>query len=362
MENATESNLYCLVMAGGKGTRFWPESTSSKPKQYLSLTSDKSLLSETLIRFEKLIPTDRRYIVTVKEQEQLARENSKGQVGDNGLIFEPAGRNTAPCILLSLASLMKNGASENDIVMVVPSDHVIINHEKFKQTMSDASMVAATEDRIVIVGIKPHCPHTGYGYIQKGSESKKDVFEVAEFKEKPNLETAKEYLSSGQYLWNAGMFVGKIKVFLEEFSEYAPEAFKQYENLKNTLDNEADLAATYSKIPEDSIDYAIMEKSKRVSVLPALFDWNDLGSWDALEEVIEKKENNTITECRDVYLDNASGNIVFAPDKHVSLINVNDLIVVSNEKAVLVLPKKDSQKVKQIVNALKKNDSLTDLI
>jgi mannose-1-phosphate guanylyltransferase len=362
MENTKESNLFCLVMAGGKGTRFWPESTSAKPKQYLSLTSEKSLLSETLTRFEKLVPADRRYIVTVKEQEALAKENSVDQVGDKGLIFEPAGRNTAPCILLSLAALIENGADENDIVMVVPSDHVIINHEKFRQTMSDASMVAATEDKIVIVGITPHCPHTGYGYIQKGSEAKKDVFDVAEFKEKPNLETAKEYLASGDYFWNAGMFVGKIKVFLEEFAEYAPEAFKQYNGLRSALNNDDELAAIYNQIPEDSIDYAIMEKSKRVSVVPALFDWNDLGSWDALEEVIEKKENNTITECRDYYVDNANGNIVFAPNKYVSLINVNDLIVVSNDKTVLVLPKKDSQKVKEIVNSLKSKESFNDLI
>lgn len=349
-------------MAGGKGTRFWPESTSQKPKQYLALNTKKSLLAETLDRFDGLVGESERHIVTVKEQEKLARENSEGQISESGFIFEPAGRNTAPCILLSLATLMDKGANEDDVIMVVPSDHVILNHEKFRQTMAQAAKIAESEDRIVIVGIVPHCPHTGYGYIHKGKEEQDEVFNVAAFKEKPSLDTAKEYLQSGEYFWNAGMFVGKIKVFLQEFAEYAPEAFSQYDNLKASLADETKLAEAYNKVPEDSIDYAIMEKSNRVSVVPALFDWNDLGSWDALEDVIERKNNNTIADCREVYADNANGNIVFAPGKFVSLINVDDLIVVSNDKAVIVLPKSDSQKVKEVVVHLKKDQSLIDLI
>jgi mannose-1-phosphate guanylyltransferase len=348
-----ESHLHCLVMAGGQGTRFWPESTSRKPKQYLNLLGEKSLLSETLERFEGLVTPDRRFIVTVQEQEELANSNSKGSIGDGNIIFEPSGRNTGPCILLSLATLLEKGASEDDVVAIVPSDHVILNKEGFRNTLKEASEMAIREEKIVTIGILPNFPHTGFGYIQKGEHITNLGYEVVEFKEKPDFDTAKEYVASGNYYWNAGMFVGTLRVLLEEFQKHAPEMFEFYQPLRDKLGDFKALSEVYNQIPKDSIDYAIMEKSDRVLVLPASFDWNDLGSWDALETVVKEQEGNTIVSALQHYFEDAKGNIVFTPDKFVSLINVNDLIVISNENAVVVLPKSDSQKVKNVVRSLK---------
>jgi mannose-1-phosphate guanylyltransferase len=353
-----KNQLIALVMAGGQGTRFWPESTSRKPKQYLSLVGEDSLLRQTLKRFESLVDKDHRYIVTVEAQELLASQASQTVAGSSALIFEPSGRNTAPCILLSLVSLLKKGYSENDIVAIVPSDHIILNEKGFRETVAKAAQSAQDEQAIVTIGIQPNFPHTGFGYLQKGSETSSGVFDVAEFKEKPDLETAKSYVSTGDYLWNAGMFVATIKVLLEEFQSCSPETFEFMAALQST----DDVASVYNKMPADSIDYAIMEKSSRVKVVPASFDWNDLGSWDALESVIEAKEDNTIVASRDHYLENSVGNIIYAPGKHVSLIDVNDYIVISNEQTVVVIPKSKSQDVKKIVASIKEKESLKDLL
>lgn len=362
MTSLGSSKLYALVMAGGKGTRFWPESTRKRPKQYLSLTGGSPLLTKSLGRFEGLVPAEQRYVVTVKEQEDLARECGSGKMADNGLIFEPSGRNTAPCILLSLAALENRGASEEDIVAIVPSDHVILNEGGFRDTILKAAQVANERQSIVTIGIRPTFPHTGYGYIHREGAGVNDVFDVSEFREKPNRETAEEYLKTGEYYWNAGMFVASIKTLKEEFQKCSPETFKPYQELRDTLANGGDLAAVYNKLPEDSIDYAIMEKSSKVMVVASEFDWNDLGSWDALETVVEARVGNTLVDERAAFIKEAKGNIVYAPGKHVSLIGVDNLIVVSNETSLVVLPKERSQEIKEVVADLQKNNDLADLL
>ncbi len=348
-----ELNLHTLVMAGGKGTRFWPESTSKRPKQYLSLVTKKSLLSDTLSRFDGLVPSDRRYIVTVSEQRDLALKESEGQVKPEHLIFEPSGRNTGPCILLALAKLKRLGVSMNDIVAVVPSDHVILNQEGFRATVKEAALIAARERGIVTIGITPNFPHTGYGYIEKS-----DGIQVKSFREKPDLETAKSYVASGRYLWNAGMFVAKLDVLLEEFSAHAPEMTAHFNDLVSA--SEETIGDVYNRLPAESIDYAVMEKSKSVFVVPAGFDWNDLGSWDALESVIEKNAGNTVAEAKNVLALGSEGNIIFAPGKTVALVDINDLVIVSNDEVVAVFPKSKAQRIKDIVDLAKKNslDSL----
>lgn len=355
---------YAVIMAGGKGTRFWPESTSQKPKQYLNLTGKGPLLGITLSRFEGIIPTDKRYVVTVREQEALAAKSSLDLINSNGLIFEPSGRNTAPCIMLSMAYLENEGATDEDILAIVPSDHVILNEDGFRETIVKSIKAAVDHQSIVTIGIPPHFPHTGYGYIQKGEAVDDTCFAVKEFKEKPNRETAEKYLASGQYVWNAGMFVSTLKVLKEEFEKCSPETFSHYSKLIAAIAEKDDkkLSEVYSEIPKDSIDYAVMEKSKKVSVVPANFDWNDLGSWDALEAVMEPKSSNTLVGERGFFVSESEGNIVYAPDKYVSLIGVKDLIVVSNDKTLVVLPKSRSQEVKNIVEHLKNSGSYTDLL
>jgi mannose-1-phosphate guanylyltransferase len=351
------NKFYALVMAGGQGTRFWPESTSKKPKQYLNLTSEKSLLEETLLRFNGLIEAPDRFVVTVKDQQQLAEKCSKALTHVNGLIYEPAGKNTGPCILLAMAHLLQCGAKLNDVVTIVPSDHVILNANGFREVMSDARNLAEKTKSIVTIGVVPTFPHTGFGYIQKGSD-----FKVLAFREKPDFETAKKYVASGEYFWNAGMFVAQISVLLDEFSKHSPESFKFFESLQKELKNPAVLKEAYEQMPSNSIDYAVMEKSQKVLVVPSRFDWNDLGSWDALESVIKPMNQNTIVKARDVFASNATGNIIFAPDKFVALMNVDDLVVISNKDSVVVIPKKDAQKVKEVVAYLKGKDFGSDLI
>lgn len=347
-------NLYALIMAGGKGTRFWPESTAKRPKQYLSLTSKKSLLEETLERFDRFIDKDKRFVVTVKEQEKLCKLSSKGKINSKGLIFEPTGRNTGPCILMSLATLLENGVSEEDVVTIVPSDHVILNKKGFHSTLKKAADFSYKNQQIVTIGITPNFPHTGFGYIQKGKLINEEAFKVSRFKEKPHFELAAEYVRSGQYLWNAGMFVAPIKVFLEEFAEHAPDMFKHFTAICETVKSPLKLKKVYEKLPSDSIDYAIMEKSDRISVMPANFDWNDLGSWDALSSVVTETHGNTVVKSKGEFFLNSTDNVVFAPDKFVSLINLDKHIVVVNDDVVMVAPVKDAQEIKKVVEHLKK--------
>ncbi len=338
-------------MAGGKGTRFWPESTRQNPKQYLSIVGEKSLLETSLARFEGLIPADQRFIITVKEQEQLAKENSKGLVGKDGIIFEPCGRNTAPCILLSIANLMANGASKEDVVTIVPSDHVILNEKGFRKSIEKAANIAAENKKIVTIGIPTSSPHTGYGYIQKGKDQGDRSYDVLSFKEKPNFEVAKEYVASGNYYWNAGMFVAPLGTFLEEFEKHSPEIYKFYSQLYDHFNDFKKISEIYQQIPKDSIDYAVMEKTDKIMVLEAGFDWNDLGSWDALEQFFDKKDGNCWASKNEIrFVENAKNNIVHVPNKIVALIGIEDMIIVESEDALVIVPKDQSQKIKDIVN------------
>ncbi|MBL6989705.1 MAG: mannose-1-phosphate guanylyltransferase [Bacteriovoracaceae bacterium] len=359
-----KTKLFCLVMAGGQGTRFWPESNSSRPKQFLSLVGESSLLTQTLNRFDGLIEKQDRYIVTVKQQEELALKYSKGKIGKNGLIFEPSGRNTAPCILLSLATLLAKGASMDDVVVIVASDHVILNQQGFQDVVKDATKLACYEQKIITIGIPTNFPHTGYGYIKRGKfqERSNGVYEVEAFKEKPDLETACAYVKSGEYFWNAGMFVTCIGTLLEEFKKHAGEIYQHFGPLKDNVGKFKETSLIYDKIAADSIDYSIIEKSNRVMVISARFDWNDLGSWDALEGVVENSDDNVVVSDKDHYFDNSSGNIISANEQFVSLVNVSDLIIVSNDKVLMVLPKKDAQKVKSIVEHLKANKQYAHLL
>lgn len=346
-------DLYALIMAGGKGTRFWPESTAKKPKQYLNLISEKSLLEETCDRFDKFIVKDKRFVVTVKEQEKLCKVSSDGKINKDGIIFEPTGRNTGPCILMSLTTLLQKGVSEDDVVVIVPSDHVILNKKGFHTTIKKAADFSHKNQQIVTIGITPNFPHTGFGYIQKGKLLNEEAFKVSRFKEKPHFELATEYVKSGQYLWNAGMFVAPIKVFLEEFSEHAPEMFKHFDALIK-VKNFSQLKTVYEKLPSDSIDYAIMEKSNRIAVMPASFDWNDLGSWDALSSVITETHGNTVVKSEGEFFLNSTDNVVFTPGHFVTLINMDKHIVVVNDKVVMVAPVQDAQEIKKVVEHLKK--------
>ncbi|MBF0300324.1 MAG: mannose-1-phosphate guanylyltransferase, partial [Oligoflexia bacterium] len=314
-------NYYALIMAGGSGRRFWPESTKDRPKQYLNLASEKTLLEETLLRFEGLVDKSHRYIVTIKEQEALAKKYSSGLglMPENNLILEPLARNTAPCIFLSLITLIKAGAKKNDMLIIAPSDHVILNKDAFKKDFFNALKVAEKNSSIVTIGIKPNFPHTGYGYIKTDAVADAvadaDAHKVKEFKEKPHFELAKEYISKGYY-WNAGMFVASIETLLREFETHSPEIYKFYHRLGDlNLNQKEQLKTEYQLMPSISIDYAILEKSTRVNLIAANFDWSDLGSWETLSDVCkdkDKKNENYLVANNDRFFidDKSSNNIV----------------------------------------------------
>ena len=345
-------NLYALIMAGGQGTRFWPESTPYRPKQYLSLVEDRSLLESTIDRLAPIVAIEHRWVVTIKAQESLAREHSGGKILPENFIFEPIGRNTAPCILLSLAVLLNKGASKEDVVAIAPSDHFILNSKAFGESMLRAAKVASKGERIVTIGIVPTAPHTGYGYIRKGEELESNCFVADAFKEKPDLSVAQDYLSSGNYYWNGGIFVASIATFISAFKECCPQIYGHFAKLSLALSRPDQLAKIYAAMPTESIDYGVMEKFPRVVVIPASFDWSDLGSWEALEKVAPKRDKNTTLTAEKVYFDQAEGNIIYAPGRTVALVGVSNLVVVVSEKALLVIPKEDSQQVKKIVAAL----------
>jgi len=345
------SKNYCLIMAGGRGTRFWPESTKANPKQYLKILGGKSPLEQTLLRFEGIIEASNRFIITASDQLILAQENAKEYLPMSNILVEPEGRNTAPCIYLSLLLLKKHGAQNDDVISIVPADHVILDIPGFQQGLVKAISLAKNEKKICTIGVKPHFPHTGYGYIHRGNAIDEKSFNLKEFKEKPDRVTAEKYLKTGEYYWNAGMFVGEIGIFLEEFSSHCPQYTKFQTKLEQSLGNEENLAKIYTQLENNSIDFALMEKSSRVCVTEANFDWNDLGSWDAMEQVLKKTEGNTFVHSvkeDDYFLKDAIGNIVYAPGKFTALYNVNDLVVISSGDYLVVIPKKDAQKVKEI--------------
>ena len=358
------SDFYSLVMAGGAGTRFWPESRKDYPKQYLHFFNNKSLFQQTLERFDQLISIKNRFCVTVRDQEVLANEQSGGALQSNHLIFEPMARNTAPCVYLSIMSLIHRYKVPLDsVVAILPSDHVILDVGGFQNTLTLAYEYVKKNKVLATIGIKPFIPHTGFGYIKKGIEKSAHFFSVDSFKEKPNLEVATQYMASGSYLWNAGIFLGRLDTWIHQFGEHSPEITKTNNEFGKLLASGKDFSEIYQQMPSISIDYALMEKTKEIVVIPAQFDWNDLGSWDAIESICPMKDQNfTLSESTKVYFNQSKGNIIQAPNKFVALIGVDNLIIVENEKSLMILPKNKSQEVKEIVNYLKTQSFGNDLL
>lgn len=356
---------YALIMAGGKGTRFWPISKNQCPKQYLALNNEKSLLENTLERVAPLVTKEARFIVTVAEQAELALTHSKTWIPKENLILEPAGRNTAPCILLALAQLEARGAKADDVIAILPADHVILNTQSFEADLEQAYGIAAKHGKIVTIGIPPHFPHTGFGYIQKEKKLGDNLYEVSAFKEKPELNVAKQYLQSGDYFWNAGMFVAGFGTLLTEFKTHAKEQFEFYQKLKELCESHLDVSLLYKQMPANSIDYAVMEKSNKVLVIKAGFDWNDLGSWDALESVNTPIKNNILlnklAEQNLSYIDNSQNNIIYSPQQLLAISGLEGYIVVSTPEVLMILRKDEAQKVKEVYQWVSTHSELSKL-
>lgn len=346
---------YCVIMAGGGGTRFWPVSRQTNPKQILNLTGNDVMINETIQRLDGVVPYEQVMIVTNAAQEEVLKKVVTTHMDHNNILLEPVGRNTAPCIGYAAAAIAKR---EGDALMcVLPSDHYMKDEPEFKKILDKALGVAEDSDKLVTIGIKPTFPCTGYGYIHFGKEDGQGtgVYEVAGFVEKPNHEKAQQYVNSGAYLWNSGMFIWKVSTILDSFKRFLPRLYSKLVELQEYIGTDEEAAAIkrlYPEMESISIDYGIMERSTDVLVIPGEFGWNDVGSWDALESVYEKDEkgNIRIGEHIDIHTTNS---ILYGKEHLIAAIGVDDMIIVHTEDATLICPKNRAQDVKFVVDKLK---------
>lgn len=348
--------MYAIILAGGSGSRLWPLSRELYPKQLLNLNNDKSLLQSTFERLNTFI--DAKNIVSTTNTKHVA--NVKRQLqelsSDIRVLSEPVGRNTTPAIAVATKYLIEQ--SGDDVILVVPSDHLINDKEKFKSTVEKGAKLAQ-DGYIVTFGIQPDYPETGYGYINIDNETILDGFKVKRFVEKPDIETAKEYLASGQYFWNSGIFMFKASVMLEEIAKYDTDI---YGTLKHFDFSESDKIEynIFEKMPSISIDYAIMEKSDKIALVKLESDWNDLGSWQSIYDVSKKDENGNVFIGH--VLDENSKNTLVYSSKLVATIGLEDVVLVETEDAVLACKKDKTQDVKKIYETLKKQKDDTYLV
>lgn len=355
---------YAVIMAGGSGTRFWPASRSHTPKQFLSIVDKQTMIQSTVKRLETMFKRENILVVGGKIHEKILYE----QLPDfkpNQFILEPYGRNTAAAIGLAAKILYSRDPEAN--MLVLPSDHIIRNQKRFGEVVRQG-LTLSDEFRVLLtIGLKPTRPETGYGYIQvdedKLIEGYPDTFEVKTFAEKPNMETAERFLQSGDFLWNSGMFLWRADVILDEIKSGIPDLSLELTNLKPYIDQPSfyeNLESAYTRIPNISIDYGVMEKSKIVYVLKADLGWSDVGSWDEVVKLTEADYSENAFS-GDVIPINVKNTYVKSDKKLVALVGVSDLIIVETDDALLICKKGDSQNVKLIVDELRKNNKQTFL-
>jgi len=351
--------MYIALMAGGVGSRFWPRSRKELPKQMLNLLGEKSMLQMTYERVKPLVDDGKILVITSDDLKDLVAWQLP-QLPVQNIIAEPFGRNTAPCIGLA-GAIIQSRSTEDEVMVTLPADHLIEDGDKFRQTLSAAVQYAGHEDCLVTIGVKPVYPETGYGYIQRGKEiareSNRPIFKVKTFAEKPNLDTANRFIKSGDFLWNSGMFIWSTKLIMDEFARHEPEMADGFKQIRKVADTELmaeTIADVYSKIRSVSIDYAIMEVAKKVCIMESDFAWNDLGSWEAAYNISEKDELGNAVQAPFFKSINSKSNYIYSTKKIVAAIDVQDLVVVETEDALLICKKDQSQKVKDVVDALRR--------
>lgn len=348
--------LLPVIMAGGSGTRLWPLSRTLYPKQFLSLNSRLTMLQETLRRLALLDHIPALVICNEAHRFIVAEQMRKEDLKYSGILLEPVGRNTAPAVALAALKAMMTG--DDPILLVLAADHEIQDEKHFTQAVKDASIFAAN-GKLVTFGIVPSAPETGYGYIQTGKALAGNGFEVASFVEKPELPVAEQYLQDGGYLWNSGMFMFKASVFLNELRNYRPDILSACEQSLSQSTHDLDFIRLdrekFEVCPEDSIDYAVMEKTSKAVVVPLDAKWSDVGSWSALWEISQKDEQGNATR-GDVLLEDSADSYIYSQHRLVGAVGVKDLVVVETKDAVLVAHKDHVQKVKNIVAQLKEKN------
>lgn len=342
-------------MAGGIGSRFWPVSTREFPKQFHDmLGSGETLIQKTFSRLSQIIPKENILILTHESYNDLILEQLP-MVTQEQIVLEPAMRNTAPCILY--ASLKIKKLNPNAVMVVAPSDHWIEDEMQFVANLQRSFDLSEREESLMTLGILPTSPNTGYGYIEFDKLDSRSIKKVIQFREKPDSKTARRFIQSRNYLWNAGIFIWSVRSILKAFEEFQPEMFalfmEGYESYNSDKES-AFIQENYPKADNISIDYAIMENAKNVYVLPATFDWNDLGTWGSLHEKLPKDDNNNAVVNAIVLLQNASNNIIrTAIGKQVIVDGLDDYIIVDKDSVLLIYPKSKEQEIKAIVSQLK---------
>lgn len=350
----TNNHRYCVIMCGGVGSRFWPFSRSNKPKQFLDFFgTGRSLLQLTYDRMLPLTAPERIFLVTNSAYYDIIREQLPEIPAEN-ILLEPARRNTAPCVCWAAHHILALDPEAS--IVTLPSDHLILRETEFHKAISRGLEFVEGGDRLLTIGLKPTCPHTGYGYIQRGQslDGDADIMKVKSFTEKPNLEMAKVFLNSGEFFWNSGMFLWRADSILKAFERYAPEMAALFDSGNEDYGTPAEtefISQAFPNAASISIDYAIMEKADNVFVETADIGWSDLGTWNALYDCSPKNQDRNVTQNCLVLANDCQGTLfATGSDKIIVASGLKDYIVADNENALLIYPLADEQKIKQVVN------------
>lgn len=349
-----KNNNFVLIMAGGVGSRFWPKSRNAYPKQFLDiLGTGKSLLQLTYDRFLKLCPAKNIYIVTNSQYSDIIVNQLKG-ISLEQLICEPSRNNTAPCI--AYASFKLKSINPDANIVVAPSDHFILHEDIFIEKLKQALNYTEKYEALVTLGISPTRPDTGYGYIKYENEEKEGLHRVIRFTEKPSLNQAKEFLQTGDYLWNAGIFIWKVNSILKGLKQHAEEIynlFYQGNAVYNTADEQSFINEHYPDSPNISIDYAIMEQADNVYTIPADFGWSDLGTWASLYESASGNEDNNVLSAKQLHIKDTKNSIIHISNDKLAIIRgLDNFIIVDEGNALLIYPKDQEQEIKEVVKEM----------
>lgn len=348
------TNNYVAIMAGGIGSRFWPASRTARPKQFLDILGvGKSLIQLTYERFLKLCPKENIFVVTNGIYKPLVQEHLP-ELTENQILCEPSRNNTAPCIAYTAFKLQALNPKAN--LVVAPSDQVILDVENFVATLQKGLHFTAKEEALLTLGIKPTRPDTGYGYINYESGGDDGIHKVIRFTEKPKLEKAQEFLDSGDYLWNAGIFIWRVSSILKAFEQYAPKIHRILsagDSCYNTSDEQPFIDQHYPTTPKISVDFAIMEKAQNIYTIPSSFGWSDLGTWASLYAESTKDAQNNVIQGEKVVALDTQGSLIRAPkEKLVVLKDLNDYIVVDEGEVLLIYPKSKEQEIKTVTQQI----------
>lgn len=350
------SNFYAVLMAGGVGSRFWPVSTKNYPKQFHDmLGTGDTLIQKTFARLNRFIPAENILILTNRKYKDLCLQQLP-MITASQVVLEPVMRNTAPCILY--AALKVHKLNPDALMIVAPCDHWIEDEQEFERNILSSFKQALQPGAICTLGIRPSFPNTGFGYIEyRGKMLDSGFYAVERFREKPDYETAKLFLDQGNFLWNAGIFIWSVATILEEFRQYQLDIYNllaQGMEVFNTAEEAAFIEESYPKAEDVSIDYAILEKAKTIYVIPATFDWNDLGTWGSLFDKLQKDAQNNALVNGQVLTEDASGNMIRLPKNKVAVIDgISDYIIVDKDDVLMIYPKSKEQDIKKILAKVK---------